>query len=159
MCVQLLDFFPERPDIQLSAPKFISLLLNGPDYSSPSPIPQSLNLTVICNPSETSDPKFIAYDGSRLDVEWSGPAGCPFRSDGGNEDGDKKDDKSPDHESVGSGLGWFFLAYVVHLIMKAFPGLSFTFHDSIFLCFAAYFGLGAYYNYSIYGARGADLIP
>lgn len=23
----------------------------------------------------------------------------------------------------------------------------------------AYFGLGAYYNYSTYGARGADLIP
>lgn len=30
---------------------------------------------------------------------------------------------------------------------------------SILLAFFAYFGLGAYYNYSTYGARGIDLIP
>jgi hypothetical protein len=29
----------------------------------------------------------------------------------------------------------------------------------LLLAFAAYFGLGAYYNYSTYGASGADLIP
>lgn len=29
----------------------------------------------------------------------------------------------------------------------------------ILLAFIAYFGLGAYYNYSTYGARGMDLIP
>ena len=27
------------------------------------------------------------------------------------------------------------------------------------LAFIAYFGIGAYYNYSTYGARGMDLIP
>lgn len=27
------------------------------------------------------------------------------------------------------------------------------------LAFVAYFGLGAYYNYSTYGASGVDLIP
>lgn len=32
-------------------------------------------------------------------------------------------------------------------------------NNSLFLSFAAYFGLGAYYNYSTYGARGYDLIP
>jgi hypothetical protein len=29
----------------------------------------------------------------------------------------------------------------------------------LLLCLIAYFGLGAYYNYSTYGASGADLIP
>jgi hypothetical protein len=89
-------------------------------------------LTVLCHPSEASEPQFIAYDGSRLVVEWASPAGCPFEEeDGGNKDDDKKDDKkeedkSPNHESVGSGLGWFFLACVVHLSFKASPGSSFT---------------------------------
>jgi hypothetical protein len=31
--------------------------------------------------------------------------------------------------------------------------------DRLLLAFAAYFGLGAYYNYSTYGATGLDLIP
>lgn len=31
--------------------------------------------------------------------------------------------------------------------------------NSLFLAFMAYFGLGAYYNYATYGARGLDLIP
>jgi len=31
--------------------------------------------------------------------------------------------------------------------------------NRILLVFVAYFGLGAYYNYSTYGARGIDLIP
>jgi len=129
-----------------TTPKFISLLFSGPDYPLPPTSfskPQSLNLTVLCDP-EVSDPTFVAYDGSQLFVEWASPAGCPFEEDGGDKDDDKKDDKkeedkSPDHESIGSGLGWFFLA--------------------ILLCLTAYFGLGAYYNYSTYGARGADLIP
>jgi len=125
------------------SPKFISIFLHGPDYPLPTTSlskPQSLNLTVICHPHETSDPVFVSYDGSRLDVEWTNSAGCPFEEEGGNKDDDKKEeDKSPNHESIGSGLGWFSLA--------------------IFLCLATYFGLGAYYNYSTYGARGADLIP
>ena len=29
----------------------------------------------------------------------------------------------------------------------------------LFLAFVAYFAVGAYYNYSTYGASGADLIP
>jgi len=122
-------------------------------------------LTILCNPETTSDPKFITYDGSNLEVEWSGPAGCPFKEgEGGNKGDEKKDDKneddaSPDHESVSSGLGWFFLVCVIYLTMEVSPGLSLTFNNSISLSLAAYFGLGAYYNYSTYGARGADLIP
>lgn len=159
---QLFDFFPES--LQPPAPKFISLLLNGPDYPSPlssSPTPQSLNMTVLCNPSETADPEFIAYDGSRLDVEWRSPAGCPFQGDDNKDDEPKDDkkeeDKTPEsHKSIGSGLGWFFLACVICLTMKV-PQIQVK--NSIFLCLATYFGLGAYYNYSTYGARGVDLIP
>ena len=76
-------------------------------------------MTVICHPLETSDPKFVSYDGSRLDVEWSGSAGCPFEEEGGGNNDDKKDDKKeddnlPNHESIGSGLGWFSLACVIY---------------------------------------------
>ncbi|KAF8805838.1 hypothetical protein BYT27DRAFT_7191971 [Phlegmacium glaucopus] len=134
-----------QPKYLTSPPKkFISLILHGPDY--PSPItslskPQSLTLTIECDPEKTSDAQFMRYDGSSLEVEWSGPAGCPFQEgEGGNKGDDKEDDKKKDdHESGGSGIGWFF--------------------PIIFLSLAAYFGLGAYYNYSTYGARGADLIP
>jgi hypothetical protein len=135
MCVpsSLHDFFTESPDIRLPAPKFVSLFLNGPDYPSPSTSlskPQSLNLTVICHPLEISDPIFISYDGSRLDVEWTGSAGCPFEDEGGNNDDDKNDDKKeedklPDHESIGSGLGWFFLACVIYPNFESFPRLKF----------------------------------
>ena len=128
MCVHLLDFFSYSPDIQLLAPKFISLLFSGPDYPSPSTSlskPQSLNLTVLCHPSEASDPQFIAYDGSSLIVEWDSPAGCPSQDDEGGDNGDDKKE-SPDHESVGSGLGWFFLACVIHLTSKSSSGLGFT---------------------------------
>ena len=168
MYVHLHDFFTKGPDIWLPAPKFISLFLNGPDYPSPStPLskPQSINLTVICHPLETKDPIFVSYDGSRLDVEWTGSAGCPFEGEGSDKDGDNKDDnkeedKLPGHESIGSGLGWFSLACVIYSnFERTSPGSSFTSNNSIFLCLAAYFGLGAYYNYSTYGARGVDLIP
>ena len=121
MCVYLHDFFTESPNISLPAPKFISIILKGPDYPSPLTSlskPQSVNLTVICHPLEDSGPIFVSYDGSRLDVEWTCSAGCPFEEEGGNND-DKKDDKkeedkSPDHESIGSGLGWFSLACVIY---------------------------------------------
>ncbi|KAF9049769.1 autophagy-related protein 27 [Panaeolus papilionaceus] len=130
------------------SPKHLSLLLHGGDYPSPltnGPTAQSLNLTVICDPgvADVQPPKFIAYDGSRLDLEWSTSAGCPF--DDGDKKGDEKpdgDDKTPEKDKdkdVGRGLGFFFIV--------------------ILLAFAAYFGLGAYYNYSTYGARGYDLIP
>ena len=160
--VQLLDLFFESLDIQLAAPTFISIFFNGPPLTSSSE-PQTLRLTVQCDPDKTSDPKFISYDGSRVDVEWSSPAGCPSQRDDDDDDDDKnddkkQDDKAPNHESVGSGLGWFFLMCVIYLIRSS-SSLAFTFNNSIFLSLAAYFGVGAYYNYSTYGARGADLIP
>jgi len=71
-------------------------------------------------------------------VEWTHKAGCGFagENDGGGGVGNGDEAKN---EAVGSGIGWFFLV--------------------LLLAFIAYFVLGAYYNYTTYGASGVDLIP
>jgi hypothetical protein len=66
------------------------------------------NLTISCDPQGISDPILVDYDGLRLDIEWSAPAGCPFKEEEGNEDKDKPKDDA-EKEAVGSGIGWFFL--------------------------------------------------
>ncbi|KAI5120310.1 hypothetical protein M0805_005814 [Coniferiporia weirii] len=120
----------------LSSPKGLNVVFHGSEYPTTDPIPQSLNVSLLCD-TEQGDPSFISYYGAQLVVEWHTPAGCGFLkddppSDGGNsEEGEEK--------KVGSGIGWFFLL--------------------LFLAFVAYFAIGAYYNYSTYGAVGADLIP
>lgn len=130
----------------ISAPnKGISLVFSGPQYPDPitsTPIPQSFNISILCQPDKASDPSFKSYDGKELQVEWYAPAGCNF----GQSDPEKPPEKQPDNDkgnetesSVGSGLGWFFLLFLLAL--------------------ATYFALGAYYNYSTYGASGMDLIP
>ncbi|PPR07377.1 hypothetical protein CVT26_013693 [Gymnopilus dilepis] len=126
------------------SPKHLLLQLRGAEYPSSSDtllVRQTLNLTLSCDPQATSDPEFVGYDGSILDLKWNSRAGCPLQEDDdgkdkeGNNDGHADDGKA----SVGSGIGWFFLV--------------------LLLAFFAYFGLGAYYNYSTYGATGYDLIP
>jgi hypothetical protein len=118
----------------------------GAEYPHPSNstlVRQSMDMTLLCNPEDTELPKFVSYDGQRVNVEWTTPDACPL-SDG---DGDKPEDskpggggnENPTSGHVGSGIGWFFL-----MLLSAL---------------AAYFAIGAYYNYSTYGARGLDLIP
>jgi len=101
--------------LKSAAPKYLSLQLHGPKYSTHA-IPQSFNLTLFCDPQSTSDPKFVAYDGSRLDLEWHAPAGCPLQEDGDKDEGDKdgEDHGGKEEKAVGSGIGWFFLVYVFH---------------------------------------------
>lgn len=66
----------------------------------------------MCDPTP-SDPRFVSYDGAQLQIEWSAPAGCGFKDDkneggeGGGENG--SGDNGDKKESVGSGIGWFFL--------------------------------------------------
>ncbi|KAI8993858.1 autophagy-related protein 27 [Trametes punicea] len=132
---------------RLSSPKGLELTFAGSSYPSvvnADPIPQSFHLKLLCS-TETSNIDFASYDGKDLHLEWSAPAGCGFSGpsedeekpdDGGNGDKGSGSDKE---ESVGSGLGYFFLI--------------------LFFAFVAYFALGAYYNYTTYGASGADLIP
>ncbi|KZP34625.1 hypothetical protein FIBSPDRAFT_810007 [Athelia psychrophila] len=97
---------------------------------------QSFELNVLCaHDSDAAEPVVTSYDGRVVSVEWKSTAGCSSNS---NEDAEKPP-SNDDTSGQGSGIGWFFLA--------------------LFLAFLAYFGLGAYYNYSTYGATGVDLIP
>ncbi|KAF8658246.1 hypothetical protein AX16_002022 [Volvariella volvacea WC 439] len=125
---------------RLSAPDSLSILLNGPEYPHPNDsvlTKQSLNVTLICSRDSDSDPEFVSYDGAEYKLKWKVPEGCPLDNNGQPNDGNN--DGGNGEEEVGSGIGWFFLV--------------------LLLAFLAYFGLGAYYNYSTYGSRGADLIP
>ncbi|KXN92439.1 Autophagy-related protein 27 [Leucoagaricus sp. SymC.cos] len=124
--------------------KSLNIVFKGPEYPHPpssTSTSQVFNVTIRCDTQPTSDPKFLSYDGSTLSLEWSAQDGCPKKHDSEPPKDDKGNsgDGSKEEESVGSGIGWFFLV--------------------ILLAFVAYFGLGAYYNYSTYGARGIDLIP
>ncbi|KAL0072404.1 type II membrane protein [Marasmius tenuissimus] len=126
----------------LSSSQGVSLIFHGASYppSGEDSKPQSLNVTLLCAKEESS-PKFISYLNSQVKIEWSAPEACGSNGDeGGKDGGDPSGGDDPkDSESVGSGIGWFFLV--------------------LLLALAAYFGLGAYYNYSTYGASGMDLIP
>ncbi|KAH9007952.1 autophagy-related protein 27 [Lactarius deliciosus] len=122
----------------LSSPRGLKMTLHGPPYPSSitlEPTPQTFVLNLLCN-TEASDPEFKSYDGAQVIVEWSAPSGCNFR-EAPAEGGDDKPEREV--EAVGSGIGWFFLL--------------------LFVVFAGYFALGAYYNYTTYGATGVDLIP
>jgi len=132
------------------------MTLLGPAYPSSTtlePTPQEFVLNLLCA-TEEGQPEFKSYDGARALVEWSAPAGCNFRSEapsGG-------DGKTPDKEAVGSGIGWFFLLFV---FPSAFKDNKFLTCNTLRLVIASagYFALGAYYNYTTYGATGVDLIP
>ncbi|KAJ7218047.1 autophagy-related protein 27 [Mycena pura] len=129
---------------QLSSPKGVSILLHGASYSHPINVtetPQSVNVKLLCATDSESEPSIASYDGAMLEIEWHCSAGCNILGDGGSpvDDGEK-----PEKDKTGSGglssMGWFLLLLLI-------------------LAFATYMGLGAYYNYSTYGARGMDLIP
>ncbi|KAL1748859.1 autophagy-related protein 27 [Schizophyllum fasciatum] len=129
----------------LASPDGISLTLHGASYPHPTnstPTPQSLVMTLLCA-KDASDPTFTSYDGEELRIEWTHPAAC--KNEGGGEKDGGGEDKAPPEgdesksEGMGNGVGFFFLV--------------------LLLAIAAYFGLGAYYNYTTYGASGMDLIP
>jgi len=126
---------------KLSSPKGVSIRLHGSLYPHPintTDAQQSVNLTVLCD-TVLGTPQFVSYNGAQLDLEWSAPAGCGFTGD------DEDEGEGPEKGESGSGsgslssVGWFLLLLLV--------------------AFATYMGLGAYYNYSTYGASGVDLIP
>jgi len=124
----------------LSSPKGASLLLHGSSYPHPinvSDALQSVNITFLCD-SAPSDPKFTSYDGAQLRLEWSTPQGCPF-VDGPPDNEGEVPANDPATSGSLSSVGWFLLLLLV--------------------AFATYMGLGAYFNYTTYGASGMDLIP
>lgn len=115
------------------APQSLSISFGGSEYPHPSnstPVNQVMNITFICNREATDTPKFISYDGVRLVVEWTTPAGC-YSSGEDKPPGDKpvddgKGKEQPPHENVGSGVGWFFLMYVLHTVTKPLTYLGST---------------------------------
>ncbi|KAG8213949.1 autophagy-related protein 27-domain-containing protein [Butyriboletus roseoflavus] len=130
----------------LSSPEGVTITLHGAPYGpyppSSIPVPQSLKISLTCAEG-TTEPQFSSYANGQVLVEWSSSAACgttgaPNEDEGSGGGGGGKEEDTP-IENVGSGLGFFFLMLI--------------------LAFAAYFALGAYYNYSTYGARGWDLIP
>lgn len=141
-----------KPELSASSsPKGLNVTLHGPKYPSRTDpnveTPQSLVVLLECAPKdEEKPPSYVSHDGATVTLGWKHPAGCGFEGDkpppkdDDKTDDDKKDNNNKDAAtSVGSGIGFFFLV--------------------VLLAFAAYFGVGAYYNYTTYGARGLDLIP
>ncbi|KAJ7703174.1 autophagy-related protein 27 [Mycena rosella] len=126
----------------LSSPKGVSVLLHGSPYPHPINVTdaqQSVNITFLCDTSDPpTSPKFTSYDGAQLNLEWSTPQGCGFAADGGNHENEDSGNEKSGSGSLSS-VGWFLLLLLV--------------------AFAAYMGLGAYFNYTTYGASGVDLIP
>lgn len=109
----------------MSAPSAgLMVQLNGPSYppsSSPSEA-QSLKLSLLCTGSQ-SEPKFVGYEKGVVSIEWENNAGCFLKSDGDDKKGDKdgsEDGGERSGESHGSGIGWFFLLYVVSLFLSSF---------------------------------------
>ncbi|KAH8107249.1 autophagy-related protein 27 [Cristinia sonorae] len=146
--------------------KGLHLLFHGSEYpssTSPEPLSQSFSVTLKCAAdSDTSSPQFVAYDGKEVKIEWDTPAGCSFGDppeDGKKPGDDKGDDKVSEPEAVGSGIGYFFLLYVLHVDSTVSLFIETALATRFLLAFFAYFALGAYYNYSTYGASGMDLIP
>ena len=102
----------------MSAPRGVKMTLHGPSYPSSTtlePTPQALILNLLCA-TETSEPELKSYDGAQAVVEWSVPSGCGMRGDPPSDDDDKPPEKEV--ESVGSGIGWFFLLFVFLLSTK-----------------------------------------
>ncbi|KAI0298553.1 autophagy-related protein 27 [Russula brevipes] len=130
------DMQPEY-EVLHADPRGVKITLHGPSYPSSTttePAPQSFVLNLFCA-TEGSEPELESYDGKTVVVRWNTSSACNFRSP---KDGDSKTPEK-EGEAVGSGIGWFFLL--------------------LFIAFAGYFALGAYYNYTTYGATGVDLIP
>lgn len=129
----------------LSSSEGLSVVLHGASYpSSPSGlIPQSLKINLACAEYATS-PYLVSYENGQVTVEWSTRSACKAHKEQPSLPGDEREggnEENPDDVPTehGSGLGFFFLV--------------------LLLAGCAYATLGAYHNYSAYGARGLDLIP
>lgn len=92
------------------------MTFHGPSYpnSAEESIFQSVKFSLLCA-VEATDPEFISYDSGQVHVEWNTPSACGSTSEqppqeddktGGGGDGNSDEKQT---ESVGSGLGFFFL--------------------------------------------------
>ena len=94
------------------APKGISLTFKGTSYPDPitnEPTTQSFQADILCD-TAPSDPTLKSYDGKKVWIEWKAQSGCMLGSADPPPDSPPKDEPEPgDSQSVGSGIGWFFL--------------------------------------------------
>lgn len=120
----------------LSEQSGFTILLHGGSYPAENGTPQIFNLTMLCG-QEAKEPSFSDYNSltGTGTVTWETPAACA------KENKDDPPNPTPDEPSTpsGNGLGWFFFLF--------------------FLALGAYFVIGAYHNYTNYGATGWDLVP
>ncbi|MBW0480926.1 hypothetical protein O181_020641 [Austropuccinia psidii MF-1] len=104
----------------------IKLTMQGSNYVG---VQQSVQLTLICSGSKSTDSKtdaeYNALDG-RLNVTWSSPLACA----------------STEKPRSKTSRSWF-------------QDLVFL----VFMAFAAYLGIGYCYNFRTYGATGWDAVP
>lgn len=82
-----------------------------------------MSVTLKCS-TEASPPQFESYDGKEVKIDWSSPAGCSFSEPGGGSGGgkpseDTEEGDAPEPEKVGSGVGYFFLLYVLPRLLAA----------------------------------------
>ena len=114
--VRLAQDFTVLPDlITYLAPKGIVITLHGGSYppSSSNPVPQSFKVSLTCAEA-TTDPQFSSYENGEVLVEWSSPVACGTTEtpkEGESSGGGGKEKDTP-IESVGNGLGFFFLMQV-----------------------------------------------
>jgi len=107
--------------------------------------PLTFDLTLICPKSSLeSEDSLPIWHYPERGISWTVPEACGHKAgeeapetDPDNKDGD--DNGGGGGGGGGSSVGWFFLMLLLAIL--------------------AYFGLGAYHNYTTYGARGLDLIP
>ncbi|KAM6502260.1 Autophagy-related protein 27 [Amanita muscaria] len=129
--------------VSTSSPKSLTVTFRGSEYPPNStPVQQYMDMTLVCDQDDTKKPELVSYNQGRAAVKWLTPAGCPLQNEGKDTPEKSKpgdDGGEPPTGYVGSGIGWFFLM--------------------LLFAFVAYFAIGAYYNYSTYGARGLDLLP
>ncbi|KAJ7084409.1 autophagy-related protein 27 [Mycena belliarum] len=126
----------------LSAPKGVSVLLHGGVYPHPvngTEAQQSVNITFVCETSDQSTLEITSYDGALLQLKWATQHGCGFIADDGKPEKEDPGNDKPSGSGSLSSVGWFLLLLLV--------------------AFITYMGLGAYFNYTTYGASGLDLIP
>ncbi|KAH7108261.1 autophagy-related protein 27 [Auriculariales sp. MPI-PUGE-AT-0066] len=110
----------------------LSIVMEGSEYAGTK---QSFAVTFKCAKEDTK-PQLDNYDekAGRLSLIWSLPQACTSKI------GEPVDDSpSKPASSSGLSLGYFFLLF--------------------FLVGLAYFGIGAYYNYTTYAKTGWDAVP
>ncbi|GAA5935530.1 autophagy-related protein 27 [Sporobolomyces koalae] len=120
------------------------LELTGGQYNS---VEQSARIEMKCDPdAKETTPKVKEYHSKLgvLDLEWTTAAACPRSKDSAPPEGRKPDSGEGEDgdDKVQGGMGFFAWLFTL-----------------VFLGFAAYFVLGAYNNYTTYGATGWDMVP